>query len=184
MEEQEKWFTDQERRYLWGELEHYLEDEEWSQTLEEDQGLVFDAAVVKSTWVKLDRFDQQGPVGLQFTDREQALLWALMFYLVGDQDCSQDGDHECTEDCPDFGDLVDAIIRKLPAPALQHNRVVELERLIDLYKRMVFINPGESTEEYNARRQALTAQHLREQADELATLENMLKRTDEQDGRS
>jgi hypothetical protein len=187
MEDQEKWFTDQEREYLWGELENYLEDEEWSERLADEEGVPFDPALVKSTWVKLDRFDKQGPIGLQFTQQEQDLLSALLSSNVGVLECTKIS--ECTkaradrsscptdEDCIGWHDLVQAIIRKLPAPALQHNWVVDLEKLIDAVRDSVFQNPGETQEEYMARVQRLYAQRLREEVNTMTTLENMLKAT-------
>jgi len=179
MEDQQKWFTNQERKLLWETLENYLEDEEWSETLEEE-GVTFDPAVVKSTWVKLDRFDKQGPIGLEFTGQEQALLWALIGPLtMGGAGCTRDGEpgHQCNADCLAYEDLVGGIIRKLPAPALKHNLVVEVENEVATLDRLVFPNPGETTEEYIARAEALHAQRLREEADTLASLERMLKDT-------
>ena len=107
------WLTEQQRQFLWGALEQYLEDEAWSEMLEEEDGIPFDPAVVKSTWVKLDRFDQYGPIGLAFTEQEQALLWGLMSSYVGTLECSE----ACTEqnpcptddDCISYHDLAVAI---------------------------------------------------------------------------
>jgi hypothetical protein len=182
------WFTEQERQFLWGALENYLEDEAWSEMLEEEDGIPFDAAVVKSAWVKLDRFDQYGPIGPAFTEQEQALLWGLMSSYVGTLECSE----ACTEqnpcptddDCISYHDLAVAIIRKLPAPGLQHNLWVDIEQTLNSLKHAVFKNSGETTEEYIARVQALHAQRLQKEAEELAALERMLGGSTEPEARS
>jgi hypothetical protein len=146
-----------------------------------------DPAVVKSTWVKLDRFDKQGPIGLEFTRQEQALLWALIGPLtMGGGGCTRDGElgHHCNADCLAYEDLVGGIIRKLPAPALKHNLVVEVENELATLDRLVFPNPGETNEEYTVRVQALNAQRLQKEAEELATLEKMLGGSTEPEARS